>query len=346
MSLPKAKLLRILVVLVLVALGAALGYRYWVNENHDDGALLLYGNVDQREVELAFVLQERITRLHVEEGDRVNAGQLLAELDPARYEQAAAEAEAALEVARQQLAALEHGSRPEEIRRARADLASARAAEEDAEANYRRVKELLAQKLVSPQQVDNARAALDIAHSHLQAAQENLALMETGPREEDIALARARVKGAEAGLARAQKDLADTRLYAPDNGIIQARILEPGDIAGPQKPVFTLALLNPLWVRAYVSETELGKVRQGLPARIFTDTYPGKAYTGQVGFISPTAEFTPKTVQTNEVRSSLVYQVRIIVADAAEELRPGMPVTVDIALPETAPAEAATDAGQ
>lgn len=343
MPLSKAKLFHFVIVLVMVGFAAAFGYRYWMSENNERTALVLYGNVDQREVELAFVLQERIAHLYVEEGAQVAAGDLLAELDPVRYEQGVSEAAAALEVARQRLAALEHGSRPEEIRRARADLGSARAAEEDAEANYHRVKELLAQKLVSPQQVDNARAALDIAHSHLQAAQENLALMETGPREEDIALARAQVKGAEAALARAQKDLSDTRLLAPAKGIIQARILEVGDIAGPQKPVFTLALQNPIRVRAYVSEQELGKVRQGMATRVATDSYPGKVYPGHVGFISPTAEFTPKTVQTTEVRSSLVYQLHILVDDAAGELRLGMPVTVEIPL---AGAETGADARQ
>lgn len=337
------KTLRILLPLLVVLLGAALAYRYWHPDGTQADHLTLYGNVDLREVELAFVLSERITRVLAEEGDRVEPGQPLAELDPRRYQHALARAEAEAEAARQQLAELEHGSRPEEVGLARAELASAQAAEREALASYRRVNKLVAEKLVSPQDLDNARAALDVARANTRAMAERLALAEAGPREEDIALARARLDAARAAVAQASKDLDDTRLLAPAAGVIQARILEPGDLAGPQKPVFTLALTDPVWVRVYVSETELGKIRPGMPATVRTDSYPDRDYAGRVGYISPVAEFTPKQVQTTDVRSSLVYQVRILVPDPQGELRLGMPATVTIPLDDAGPA---TDAAR
>lgn len=332
MATTKPPLLRIAIAVAVVLLILVGLYRYWLGSNNNAGELLLYGNVDMREVELAFVVQERLTQVQVEEGDRVQTGQLLAEVDPGRFQQAVRQREAELEAARQRLAELEHGSRPEEIRRAKAELATAQATEREARLSHHRIKELVEKKLASPKDLDNAEATLDAARAHVEAAKQNLALVEAGPRQESVAAAKAQVSGGEAALARARKDLDDTRLYAPAPGIVQARILEVGDIAGPQKPVFTLALHDPLWVRAYVSEPDLGKLSQGMPAEVHADAYPGKVYPGKVGYISPSAEFTPKTVQTTDVRSSLVYQVRVLVPDPQGELRLGMPVTVTIPL--------------
>lgn len=327
-----AKFSRITISFILVVIVVIAVYFFWSGKNSDQDKLTLYGNIDQREVELAFLIQERIVRLHVEEGDHVKAGQLMAEVDQKRFELAVAQQEAELEVMRQQLAELEHGSRPEEIRRSRAELDVAEATAHDAELSYQRVKSLVEKKLTSKQDADDARAALDAARANVKAARESLNLVEQGPRQENIAAAQARVIAAEAALAYKQKDLVNTRLYAPENGVVQARILEPGDIAGPQKPVFTLAITDPLWVRAYVSEPNLGKLDAGMQAEVFTDSFPDKVYQGHIGYISTTAEFTPKSVQTTDLRSSLVYQVRILVKDPASELRLGMPVTVVIPL--------------
>ena len=332
MSTAKYTLFRIAIGVLIVAFIVFGIYWYWSGMSNDQNELRIYGNVEHREVELAFVIQERITRVLVEEGDRVTAGQLLAELDSVRYRQAMLQREAEMEVARQQLNELIHGSRPEEIRRSRAELASAQANQRDAALTHKRLQELVKKKLASAQDVDNAKAALDAAHARVEAARQNLLLVEAGPRQESIAAAKARLKGAEAALERARKDLKDTQLLATSDGILQARILEPGDIAGPQKPVFTLALTNPLWVRAYVAQPDLAKVQPGMIAEVYSDAFPNKAYEGKVGFISPSAEFTPKTVQTEDVRSTLVYQVRVIVPNPHNELRLGMPVTVKISL--------------
>jgi HlyD family secretion protein len=144
--------------------------------------------------------------------------------------------------------------------------------------------------------------------------------------------ARATCDAAVAAVTLAQRKFDDTRLYAPSDGTVENRILQPGDMASPSTPVFTIARQNPLWVRTYVPERELGRVRLGLSATISTDSYPERVYQGWIGFISPTAEFTPKTVETPELRTALVYQMRVYVCDARGELRLGMPATVHIDL--------------
>ncbi len=324
--------------LAVAAAVAAIGYRHLHPGEGPSDVLTLYGNVDLREVELAFTLQERVRRVLVEEGDVVHRGDLLAELDPVRLEAALAGREAELEAARQQYLELERGSRPEEIRRTQADLAATHAARREAELSFQRIERLVREKLASPQSLDDARAALDTALARVEAAEASLSLVVVGPRKETVDAARARVRAAEAAVAAARKDLDDSRLLAPANGVVQARILEPGDVAGPLRPVFTLALTDPLWVRAYVSERDLGRVRTGAAAEVLTDSFPGKVYPGRVGYISPSAEFTPKSVQTSDVRSSLVYQVRVLVPEPGGELRLGMPATVRIPLGSSAEA--------
>jgi HlyD family secretion protein len=237
-------------------------------------------------------------------------------------------------VQRQLLARLEAGSRPEEIARARAEVAALEAQATNANQQWQRASELGSQGIVSPEEVDHAVAAKDAAGAQLEAARQTLDLLLKGPRQEDIEAARAQLKALDAALALAEQNLDDARLYAPSDGVVRTRVLERGDMASPQRPVFTLALRDPLWVRAYVSEQDLGKVRPGMAARVGVDSFPGKTYEGWVGYISPTAEFTPKTVQTPEIRVNLVYQVRVYVKNPQDELRLGMPATVELMLEE------------
>jgi HlyD family secretion protein len=176
-----------------------------------------------------------------------------------------------------------------------------------------------------------------MARAELRVAEESLALSVEGPRVEEIEEARAVLMAAEAQLALALEKLKDTELLAPADGVVRNRILEVGDMATPQTPVFTLALNDPVWVRTYAPETDLGKLVPGMLAEVFTDSYPDKKYQGWIGFVSPTAEFTPKSVQTPELRTRLVYQVRIFVCNPQDELRLGMPATVSIPLDQTKP---------
>ena len=334
----KKRLIWFLIILIVVVVAAVIGYRYWQQDNEDESILTLYGNVDMREVQLAFMVQDRIAELNVNEGERVTQGQLLGQLDATRFESSVQELEARLEQVHQQLNELETGSRPQEIRKAKADVAAEKASLVDAEQSYRRTQKLVHEKFLSPQTLDDARSELDVARARLKAAHETLSLTLEGPRKEVIAAAHASVEQTEAQLKRARKDLLDTQLLSPANGVIRSRILEPGDIATPARPVFTLAKLEPVWIRTYVPETQLGQVVPGMQAQIRTDSFPDTTYPGWVGYISSTAEFTPKNVETPALRTRLVYQIWVYACNSGNALRLGMPATVTLdidALPQT-----------
>jgi HlyD family secretion protein len=324
----------LILLLVIVALGAT-GAFFW-QRTHDyqppATALTLFGNVDIRQVQLAFNGSDRIDRMLVKEGEIVRRGQLLATLDAARLQHNVELLEAQLAAQQQVVNRLKAGSRPEEIRKARADAEAARIDAVNAERTYRRINELVAQKFVSRQQADDAKAAVDAAQAKSESLQATRRLVELGPRAEDVAAASATLNANEAALAFASKQLADASLFAPADGVIQNRILEPGAMASPQLSVYTLALTDPIWVRAYVQGPDMGKIHPGMRAVVTTDSFPGKRYRAWLGYISPSSEFTPKSVETTEVRSNLVYQVRIFVCNPQNELRLGMPATVTIAL--------------
>jgi HlyD family secretion protein len=320
------------IVALVVLIGIAAGLAWWLNRR-ENGAreLTLYGNVDLRQVQLSFNNSERIAAVLVQEGDRVRQGQLVARLDTRRLEPQVAQAEAQVAAQQQVVQRLRSGSRPEEIAQARANVESAKADTVNARQQYERMKsaaEMSAGRAVRQQDVDSAKAALEVAEAKLVVNQRALELAVIGPRKEDIAEAEAQLRANEAQLALLRQQLADAQLLAPVDAVVRTRILEPGEMASPQKPVFTLAITNPKWVRAYVSEPDFGKLHEGMAAAIAVDSFPGRRFEGWVGFISPVAEFTPKAVQTEELRTSLVYEVRVFVQDPADELRLGMPATV------------------
>jgi HlyD family secretion protein len=321
------KLIAIPVILVAVAAGA-----WWLKHDHAEvgNELVLHGNVDIRQVELAFNASGRIDRVLVQEGDRVGKGQLLALLDTERLKLTLAQTEAQSDVQRSTVAKLKAGSRPEEIRQAAAQRDAAKVAVEDASQVYRRQQDLVARKFVSQQQADSAKNNLDAARQRLNAAEETYRLAVLGPRKEDIAGAEAGLAAQNAAVAGLRHDIAEGELHAPANGVIENRILEPGDMASPQKTVFTLALTDPVWARVYLPESALGRVPAGARATITTDSHPDRKYASWIGYISPAAEFTPKTVETAELRTSLVYQARVFACEGKGELRQGMPVTVTI----------------
>jgi len=336
----KSKIRRIILLLIVVSGMGTGAYFYLQHDEKPSNRIQLYGNVDIRQVQLAFHATGRIDKLSVQEGDTVKPGQLVAELDPIRYEAAAAQASAEVAAKNQVLSRLLAGSRPEVVRKARERVKAEEANLEDAKALYERMKYLVRTGSTSKQKFDDTDTAFKAARANLKAAKQELILAVKGPRKEDIALARAQLRASEAALKLAERELTDTKLYAPKAGVIQDRILEPGDMAFPETPVFTLALTNPVWVRAYISEPDLGKVSSGMKAYITTDSFPGKKYDGWIGFISPTAEFTPKQVQTTELRTKLVYRLRIYACNPQNELRLGMPVTVTIPLDQSSEAGA------
>jgi HlyD family secretion protein len=377
-------------VLLVLALAATAGGAWWwvIERKSAPAAFALYGNVDLRQVQLAFNNSERIASVLAEEGERLRGGQVVAKLDTSRLEPQVAQAQARVNAQRQVVEKLHHGnrpqeiaqaraqseaqravveklhngSRPEEIGQARANVEAARAEAVNARRRYERLKKLSAVRLadqtqvqaVSQEEVDDAQAALDEADAKLTASQKSLELVLigprreeiaeaearlalnkkalelwiVGPREEDIAEAEAQLRADEAQLAFVKQQLADTELKVPADAVVRARLLEPGEMSSPQRPVYSLAITNPKWVRVYVSETDLGKVRPGMPGSVAIDSFPGRRFEGWVGFISHVAEFTPKAVQTEELRTSLVFEVRVFVKDPSDELPLGMPATV------------------
>lgn len=329
---------RRLVLLVALILAIAAGGYAWFERRPavDGNTLTLYGNVDIREVQPAFNDSGHVTAVLVHEGAVVKRGDLLATLDDTRYAAALAQVKAQMQNQKSALDKLLAGSRPEEIAQAKAAMDALQVTYLNEQANYQRYAALALRNNASTQQRDNAKAAFEATRLQYEAAKQAYLLAVKGPREEDVAAARAAYEASVAAVALAQRELDDTKLYAPADGIVESRILEPGDMASPSVPVFTIALPSPLWVRAYVPETALGRIRLGMPATISTDSYPGRSYQAWIGYISPTSEFTPKAVETPELRAALVYQIRVYVCDAGGELRLGMPATVHIDLSQVA----------
>jgi len=291
--------------------------------------------VDVRQVELAIDGSERIAELLAEEGDRITSGQLLAKLDTEKFELAVALAQAQVDMQQQVVDRLEAGSRPEEIAKARADVEAAQAIAKDAKREYDFTLNVSKSGSATQKELDDTLGAYEAAAAHVKAVQAVLQLAVLGPRQEDKNEARAVLKRYEVELAQAKRDLKDASLYAPSDGVVQERILEMGDMASPQRPVYTVALIDPVWVRAYVCEPDLGKIHEGMTAHILSDSFPNKRYEGWIGFISPTAEFTPKPVETRELRTKLVYEIRVFAKNPNNELRLGMPATVNIALDQS-----------
>jgi HlyD family secretion protein len=323
----------LLIVLVLAVLAAAAGAVWWLRRpKQPSDELILYGNVDLRQAQLAFNNSERISAVLVQEGDRVHRGQVLARLDTSRLQPQVDQTAAQVEAQHQVVERMHSGSRPEEIAQARANLEAAKADAGNARQMYERYRNLAPSGGVSKQELDNAKAALDSAEAKVTVNQKALDLAVLGPRKEDIAQAEAQLRANEAQLAFVRQQLADAELRAPVDGTIRTRLLEPGEMATPMRPVFSLAITDPKWVRAYVSEPDLGKVHPGMAASVAVDSFPSRRFDGWVGFISPVAEFTPKPVQTEELRTSLVYEVRVFVKDEWDDLRLGMPATVFLPL--------------
>ena len=313
----------------LLGLAAYLYHAFCQQDNQEE--LVLQGNVDVREVSLAFRQSDRILEMLAEEGDRVQKGQVLARLDTQELKLQLQRLNAEIAVQQSTVDKLHNGTRPEEIRQAEGNLRQAQAAAEHAAGVYQRKRDIYTSIAgISQQELDNAYHDMEAKQATMSVAEAALQEAKAGPRQEDIA-------GAEAGLQALRNEqlrytylLSQYELQAPDDGVIRSRLLEAGDMASPSKPVFKLSLPGKKWVRAYVPETELGRVYEGQQARVYIDSLPGKAIDGQVGYISGTAEFTPKHVQTEELRTSLVYEVRVYVDDADNVLRLGMPATVRI----------------
>lgn len=324
----KARIL--LVLAVILGMAAVLLPRLRPAPAGGERVLRLHGNVDIREVRLAFRVGGRVAAVLTEEGDAVEVGEVLARLDdePQRWE--AEQAEARAGAARARLDLLRAGYRPEEIAQAEAELRARAVAADNARRLLERRKALAESRVIPEESYTDAEAASREADARLAAARARLDLVEAGFRAEEIAQGRAELAAAEAALAAARLRLADAVLRSPADGVVITRAEEPGALVQAGQTVLTLALHRPVWVRAYIDEPDLGRVHPGMAVKVFTDSRPDRPYTGQVGSISPRAEFTPKQVETEALRTSLVYRLRIIIPDPDGGLRQGMPVTAEM----------------
>ena len=307
-----------------IALCAATAWKLRTAENAAP-ANRAWGNVETRQTSLAFEASGRIAALHKEEGESVQAGELLGRLDDEALRISRRQAAAELKRLQAQAALAHEGTRQEDIDAARANEAAARAQLEYASATLKRQQDLVPAGAASRQMLDDARRAEHAARESLTAA-----------AAQEIAAADAAAEAAAASLAALDYQIhRGAVLTAPSAGIIRARLAEPGDMASPSRTIYQLSVADPKWIRAYLTERQLGLVKEGTLATVFTDTVG--PVDGTVAFVSDTAEFTPKTVQTEDLRASLVYEVRITVRDPENRLRLGQPVTVEFAQPRSSP---------
>ncbi|MGW8192223.1 secretion protein HlyD [Sphingomonas hankookensis] len=317
------------VIIAAIVVAALIAWRTFGHS--DDKPLTLYGNVDIREVNLSFRVEGRVADLMVDEGDQVRAGQLLARLDPDPLRTELEESEANVSAQQSQLSLLRAGNRSEDIAQAQATVEERLAALRDAQADVTRLAQLRDSGATSVRAYENATSARDEAAARLRNAEQALREQRAGSRPEEIRQARANVERAKAAAERVRLRLQDTELRAPSDGVVLTRAVEKGAIVSAGSTAFTEALANPVWARIYVDARNLGLVAPGAIVNMTTDAAPGKVYKGRIGYVSPTAEFTPKTVETPELRTDLVYRARVVVLNPDNRLRQGMPITVQLA---------------
>ena len=386
---------RLPIILLLVAAGA--GYYFWKSGAFSGPStkMLISGNLELTQVDLSFKIAGRLTELNVREGQWVKKGDVIAKLDAATlgqqldrdqatvaaaqsdyqqletsiaYQKATIESDIAARVADEaqsqaKLDELLAGSRKQEIQQGDAGVSDAKAANDMAKSDWDRAQTLFKNEDISRAQYDQAKSKLDSTAAQLRQSQERLALLQEGPRKEEIAGARAALARSQAALEQAkanridlkrkeqelearQADIAknraqagmtktqidDTVLVAPIDGVVLVKPAENGEVIAAGTTVVSIGDLDHPWLRAYVNETDLGKVKLGETVKLSTDSYPNKTYMGRISFIASDAEFTPKQIQTKEERVKLVYRIKVEVDNAAHELKNNMPVDAEIPL--------------
>lgn len=324
---------RLLLIVLLLGAVAALGvWLYWENNQTEPGILRLSGHIEATETDLGFKVPGKIAAIHFEEGEEVQAGEVVAELESQDLRRELDAARARLAAAQANLTKLEAGYRPQEVREAQAAMAQARADYDDKAKDYRRMQNLFERRVVPASTRDKAEAAYLMAKESLRRAQENYDLLKAGYRQEDIDAARAELSQAQASLELAETRLGYATISSPVTGVVLARPMEPGQVAAVGATVLTLGDLDHAYFEGYIPETDLARVHYKQKAAVTTDTYPGKRYPAWVSYIASKAEFTPKSVETYKERITLVYRTKIRVENPQHELKPGMPAQAMIFL--------------
>jgi len=327
----------LLVVIIAIAIGGLLYYLFAREREVEGNFIKVSGNIEATEVDVGFKISGRIVSRFYEEGDWVEKGQVLAKLDDEDLRNRLEVARATLVSAQARLSKLLAGSRPEEIRQAEAAVNQAKSDLENKKAHYERMKPLFERGVVPKDTVDSAEAAFEMAKASFEGARENYLLVREGPRKEDIDDARAQVEQARATVKLNETQLSYTTLYSPITGVVLVRSGEVGEVVNPGTSIVTMADIENVWLKAYIPETDLSKVKWDQEAIVTTDLRPKKEYRGRVSFISSQAEFTPKQIQTEKKRVTLVYRIKIDIINKDRELKPGMPADGRILLTSTSP---------
>ncbi|MGC2195869.1 MAG: efflux RND transporter periplasmic adaptor subunit [Terriglobales bacterium] len=328
---------RRIAVLVMVGAVAVCVYFFyfrprWMAEKSEPNLLHLSGNIEAHESVVGFKVSGRIVDLPIEEGQWVEPGTVLAKLDTADYRQQLAMDKAAVQVQRTQLDLGLAGTRRQQLEVARQALADAKADLAQKQLDYSRAENLYREQ-VGPQVArDQAETNLKRARTVVQSAQEQYDQALEGTRKEQLAVDRAQLVQAVQKMHLSRIYLDYTTLRTPEAGVILVRNSELGEVVAPNTPVVTIGDLDHVWLRAYINETDLGRIHWGQSVTVRTDSYPGKTYHGRISFISSKAEFTPKSVQTFEERVTLVYRIKIDLENPNHELKPGMPADAEIQL--------------
>jgi len=331
---------RLIPVVILLAAAVAAGIYFYPRLTRKPAPvtdLTLSGNIEAHESLVSFKVQGRIVDLPVEEGQQVQQGALLARLEDADFKQHVRIDQATVGVRQSDLALTLAGTRQQEVKASEQSVVDAEADLNEKKLDNDRAQRLFAKDEISAQDRDLAATALKRAQAACQAARQRYNEAQEGSRKEDIAIARANLNQAGASLGLSQVNLSYTILRAPSAGVISVRQAELGEVVSPGSPVVTLSDLDHIWLRAYIAETDLGRIRWGQDATVTTDTYPGKQYHGRISFIASDAEFTPKSVQTYEERVTLVYRIKIDIDNPNHELKPGMPADAHITLAAAQP---------
>jgi HlyD family secretion protein len=288
------------------------------------------GTIEAIQVDVSAKIAGRIVERPVNEGDRVAAGQLLVRLDDAEQAAEVRRQEGAVRTAEATLRDLLAGARREELEDARAALQSAGATREWTEKDYRRAEGLFRQALIAAQEVDRARQAYEVAAAQEKSARQKLALLEAGSRPDQIEAARGHLAQARNALDMARTRLTEMRIFSPIDGVVLRKNLEVGEMASPGVSILTLMKPSEIWLRAYVPEEEVGRIKLGDRALVSVDAYPARRFPGRITEIASEAEFTPRNVQTKKERVNLVFRIKIGLDNPEGILKPGMPADAEL----------------
>ncbi len=288
------------------------------------------GTIEATQVDVSVKITGRILQRLVKEGDRVTRGQVLVRLDDSELAADVRRLDAALRSAQSTLRDLQKGARPQEVEDARAAVSSAEATRTMTERDHQRTEQLFKQNLIAAQDVDRARQAYEVAKAQERSARERLALLLEGSRPDQIDAARWQVTQAESALAQARSRLRETVVVSPIEGVVLRKNLEAGETANPGVPILTLVDPKDVWLRAYVPETEMGRLKIGDPATLHVDAFPNRVFTGRLIEIGGEAEFTPRNVQTKKERVNLVFRIKIQIDNPEGLLKPGLPADADV----------------